>query len=239
MDVHGLAPCHALEEIAYDLSRAGAHLDTVRLRPAQNLWRGLIPLVAHTFVLFLTASHDLIRPPSSWQLLPVGVRKVVMSVQFPTGDWQLYPETLIVNIPLPFSVKEVVVIFPPANMHQVPLPATYADVRAYALSMATSVAVLTDLVNTLVTAMSDNTPMVAYTLVDVESLPPAALGMGEASASPEGYRRSLVARVAENKRIWGADPAIIERATALIRFRTREEYRADVGSDQFIIETVL
>lgn len=232
VDVNPRTTTASIEQLSNDLSCAEIELEIVRLSlghsPRHSLSHEvLLPLVAKTYILFVIACGAKGIPIQPWPLLPVGVRKVVICVQFPVGRrWMWHRGTLFVNLPLPFTVKEVVVIFRPRS--------AYVEDNQAAVSTEIT---LGDLVNNLVTAMSDNTPTVSYTLVGVHNVPPSALGLLGPSPKGLGYASSLIARVAENKEMWGHAASEIDKATSMIRFCTSEEYRAEVGDKQFMIET--
>ncbi|BEI84561.1 hypothetical protein CcaverHIS002_0411650 [Cutaneotrichosporon cavernicola] len=230
-----IGPFGAPDARASQLSSTLNRLEAVRLRhhPAGPLSM-ICPLSAPLLVTFTTLTEV-----GSWDHpavaevgpVPDGVERFVLNLRYDPGrSWM--SQAHIPPFSRPKSLKYVVIVFTEKTTHQ----EEEVWFRRASKPMG--------LLNSIVLGMTMAIPKgVEYTLVDAETLRPEWLGndgtgtiVGREEGAIEGaVKDSVVAGLKKWER-W-SDQVAAEAAGA-IAFRTRAEYRAEVGEAAFELHTV-
>ncbi|GMK59787.1 hypothetical protein CspeluHIS016_0900040 [Cutaneotrichosporon spelunceum] len=208
------------------------NLDAVRLRhhPAGPV-SSVCPLHAPLLVTFTTfadvASWD---HPAVAEVGPVpdGVEVFVLNLRYDPGrSWM--PQAHVPPFARPRSLKRIVIVFTEKTTHQ----EEEVWFRRASKPMG--------LLNSIVLGMTMALPRgVEYTLVDAETLRPEWLGTegggeGAAGAIERAIKGSVAAGLVKWER-WSEEVAA--EAVGAIAFRTRTEYRAEVGEEAFRLHTI-
>lgn len=230
-----VGPFGAPDTRAAQLASALAQLQAVRLRhhPAGPLPM-VCPLRAPLLVTFTTFAEV-----GSWDYpavadvgpVPDGVEHFVLNLRYDPGrSWM--PQAHVPPFVRPRSLQHVVIVFTEKTTHQ----EEEVWFRRASKPMG--------LLNSIVLGMAMALPRgVRYTLVDTETLRPEWLG-SDAGGTPvpraQGAIQSAIkTSVAAGLKRWEgwSDEAAAEAVEA-IAFRSRAEYRADVGEPAFELHTI-
>ncbi|KLT44661.1 hypothetical protein CC85DRAFT_283306, partial [Cutaneotrichosporon oleaginosum] len=210
-------------------------LDAVRLRhhPAGPL-SSVCPLPAPLLATFTTFAEV-----GSWDHpavadvgpVPDGVETLVVNLRYDPGrSWM--PQAHVPPLARPRSLRRVVLVFTEKTTHQ----EEEVWFRRASKPMG--------LLNSLVLGMTMALPRgVRYTLVDAETLRPEWLGCDGTGAAvhraPGAIEAAVKASVAAGVMRWErwSDEQAAEAVQA-IEFRTRAEYRAEIGEAAFELHTI-
>lgn len=231
-----VGPFGAPDTRGAQLNSALTQLQAVRLRhhPAGPLSM-ICPLRAPLLVMFTTFSEV-----GSWDYpavaevgpVPDGVERFVLNLRYDPGrSWM--PQAHIPPFARPRSLKDVVVVFTEKTTHQ--------EEEVWFRRATKPMGIL----NSIVLGMAMAIPRgVRYTFVDVETIRPEWLG-SDASGTPitrngaDAIQQAIVASVAAGLVRWERWSEEVAMAAASgIVFRTRQEYRAEVGDELFELHTI-
>jgi hypothetical protein len=230
-----VGPFGAPDARAAQLASALAGLEAVRLRhhPAGPLSM-MCPLRAPLLVTFTTFSEV-----GSWDYpavaevgpIPDGVERFVLNLRYDPGrSWM--PQAHVPPLSRPRSLKSVVIVFTEKTTHQ--------EEEVWFRRASKPMGIL----NSIVLGMTMALPRgVGYTLVDAETLRPEWLGNDGTGApvprAPGAIETAIKASVAAGLKKWERwSDEVAAEAVGAIAFRTRAEYRAEVGEAAFELHTI-
>lgn len=231
-----VGPFGAPDTRSAQLNSALANLQAVRLRhhPAGPLSM-VCPLRAPLLVTFTTFQEV-----GSWDYpavaevgpVPEGVERFVLNLRYDPGrSWM--PQAHVPPFARPRSLQHVVIVFTEKTTHQ--------EEEVWFRRPTKPMGIL----NSIVLGMAMAIPRgVGYTLVDVETIRPEwlasdASGTPITRSRPDAVQLAVVASVAAGLKRWERwSDEEAAAATSGIAFRTRQEYRAEVGDEAFELHTV-
>lgn len=182
--------------------------------------------------------------------VPDGVQRFVLNVRFDPGRSWLGTAT-IQPFQTPRSLRSVTLVLTPIQTHQEDendhWVGNFADgARTKVMGM----------LNSLILNMTLNIPRLSYTVVDAQALRPGWLGIapdgmqeleeawmdnyGVVPAREEVLVAEIRRQVKLGLRKWNQvdDDTAERQANDHLRFLSREEYRDEVGEDEYLLETV-